>query len=109
MYFNTNKETGQELTKSNQRANSIKEAVLYFYQTFKSGASHQCWAYLIKKGLVHGATERNAVQARISTLIKPCKDTGNPPILYKTKNKIQGLRGKQVHVYAIIEGQINLF
>ena len=89
-YYNTNKEHGNALIKSNKKAKSQEEAILKIFNIKDRLSASEAWAIYDNKG----NSPITSIRRSITNLYNDCK-------LFKTNEKIIGIYGKNEHIYIV--------
>tara|TARA_R110000751_G_scaffold283213_1_gene386541 strand:- start:220 stop:558 length:339 start_codon:yes stop_codon:yes gene_type:complete len=89
-YYNTNKEHGNEVIKSNEKAKSQEEAILKIFNIKDKLSASEAWAIYDNKG----NTPITSIRRAITNLYNDGK-------LLKTNEKIIGIYGKKEHIYMV--------
>ena len=89
-YYNTNKERGNELINSNDKAKSQEEAILKIFNIKDRLSASEAWAIYDNKG----NTPITSIRRAITNLYNDGK-------LFKTNERIIGIYGKKEHIYIV--------
>jgi hypothetical protein len=96
MYYNTNKESGDTLTKSKIKAKSQEELILEIFKDSIKLSASEAWKIYDKKGI----TPITSIRRAITNL---CNDNK----LFKTEEKANGLYGKKEYIYKLCQVKDN--
>ena len=91
-YYNTNNEGSKALESSEKKAKSQEEIILEIFRSKQKLSASQTWAIYDSSGM----TPITSIRRAITNLCKNSK-------LVKTADTINGLYGKQEHIYKLHE------
>jgi hypothetical protein len=87
-YYNTNKECGVVLGRSNAKAKTQEDDILVIFRNKKRLSASQAWALYDSSGV----TPLTSIRRAITNL---CRDSR----LIKTDDVVEGIYGKNEHIY----------
>ena len=91
MYYNTNNETGPTLKSSRLKAETQKDKVLKFFElNMKCMSADQVWGFLFDKSVP------------VTSIRRAVTDLSTDGYLVKTEHMVDGMYGKKVHLYRLI-------